>query len=229
MEKFFTIYKITNTINNMIYIGCHITNNVNDSYRGSGSRLKEAYKQYGKHNFTKEILFIFDNKEDMLKKEEELVNNEFISRSDTYNVILGGNTYLNTDYVPVKDKNNNYLLVHIKDPRYLSGDLIPASTNLVTVKDKNGNTFKVDKDDPRYLSGEFVSNMINCISVKDKNGNNFIVDKDDPRYLSGELIPINKNKVTVKDKNGKCFNVDKDDPRYLSGELIHINKGKKIH
>jgi len=227
MKKYYTVYKITNLINNYIYIGCHATNKLNDSYKGSGTRLKLAYKELGKENFIKEILFIFDNKEDMLSKEFELVNSEFISRTDTYNVILGGDTYLNTDYVPVKDIYNNFLLVHINDPRYLSGELIPASYNLVTVKDQNGNTLKVEKNDPRYLSGELVSNMINCVAVKDKDGNNFIVDKTNEKYLSGELVPVNTGKATVKDQNGKIFNVDTNDPRYLSGELIHINKGKK--
>ena len=58
----YTVYKITNTINNRYYIGVHKTTNPNDSYYGSGLVIKEAIKKYGKENFIKEILFTFENK-----------------------------------------------------------------------------------------------------------------------------------------------------------------------
>ncbi len=39
METYYTIYKITNIINGMIYIGKHQTKDVNDGYMGSGKHL----------------------------------------------------------------------------------------------------------------------------------------------------------------------------------------------
>jgi len=86
----YVIYKTTNLINQKIYIGLHATNNVNDSYMGSGIFLKKAIKKYGKENFKKEILYIFDNKKDMITKEKELVTEEFCLRKDTYNMVKGG-------------------------------------------------------------------------------------------------------------------------------------------
>lgn len=48
------IYKITNLINNKIYIGQSINNNPN--YYGGGLLIKTVIKKYGKVNFKKEIL-----------------------------------------------------------------------------------------------------------------------------------------------------------------------------
>jgi hypothetical protein len=88
--KYYTIYQTTNLINNKIYVGLHATDNINDSYLGSGIFLKKAIKKYGYTNFKKEILYVFDNKTDMIKKEKEIVNESFITRKDTYNMSKGG-------------------------------------------------------------------------------------------------------------------------------------------
>jgi hypothetical protein len=87
---YFTVYKTTCLINNKIYIGVHKTKKPYDSYLGSGKLILYAIKKYGKENFTKEILFIFDNKLDMFKKEIELVTEDFCLREDTYNMFPGG-------------------------------------------------------------------------------------------------------------------------------------------
>ena len=60
-KKYHIIYKTTNIINNKVYIGYHGTNEIEDGYLGSGYDLKQAFKKYGKSNFQREVLFIFDN------------------------------------------------------------------------------------------------------------------------------------------------------------------------
>lgn len=84
------IYKITNTINNKIYVGAHSTEDINDSYMGSGIAIKKAQKKYGMKHFIKEILHVFDTREEMYEKEREIVDIEFINRPDTYNAGIGG-------------------------------------------------------------------------------------------------------------------------------------------
>lgn len=87
---FYTVYQTTNLLNNKIYIGLHETEDLNDSYLGSGILLKQAIKKYGSNNFKKEILFVYNNKTDMIDKEKELVSEAFINRRDTYNLSKGG-------------------------------------------------------------------------------------------------------------------------------------------
>lgn len=90
---YFIIYETTNQINGMKYRGCHSTENINDGYLGSGSYFKKAVKKYGKENFTREILYYCKNISDMIEKESEYVDIEWIYRHDTYNLQTGGLSY----------------------------------------------------------------------------------------------------------------------------------------
>jgi len=49
------IYKTTNLVNGKFYIGKHY-NDINDNYLGSGIKLNNDIKKYGKENFKREIL-----------------------------------------------------------------------------------------------------------------------------------------------------------------------------
>ena len=100
---FYLIYKITNRINNKIYVGSHKTKNIDDGYMGSGKYLNRAYQKYGLENFSKEILFIFDNAEEMYAKEAEIVNENFLTEENTYNLKRGG--FGGFDYINTTGKN----------------------------------------------------------------------------------------------------------------------------
>lgn len=226
-KKHYIVYQITNKINDNIYIGVHITENIKDKYFGSGSNIKKAIKEFGKENFEKIILHNFDNKEEMLEKERELVNEEFIKRGDTYNIVLGGGKIYTENIIVVKDKQGNIQCVHKTDPRYLSGELVSYCKDTIVIIDENGNNMRVSKKDTKYLSGKYKSIHDNKVIVKDNKENYYIIDKTDPRYLSGKLVPIGKGMNIVKDKYGNTLRVSVDDPRYLSGELVSLWVGKK--
>jgi len=97
---FYTVYKTTNLINGKYYIGAHKTLTPYDTYLGSGVALKKAIEKYGEQNFTKDVLFIFDNAEDMYTKEKELV---VISES-SYNMMPGGKG--GWDHIDTSGENN---------------------------------------------------------------------------------------------------------------------------
>lgn len=111
MKIYYYLYKITNTIDNKIYIGVHRTTNLDDGYPGSGTALKSAMKEYGKQFFTKEIIKFFDNEQELLEAEKEMVNEEFVNREDTYNLTLGGlsfhhlNKTMGEEYFDIRSKN----------------------------------------------------------------------------------------------------------------------------
>jgi len=66
--KCFYVYKITNTINGMLYIGSHY-GKLKDSYIGSGLAISRAIEKYGKEVFKKEIIEVVDSKELLLIRE----------------------------------------------------------------------------------------------------------------------------------------------------------------
>lgn len=93
---YYTIYKITNIINEKYYIGKHQTKCLDDDYMGSGTLLKRAIEKYGIENFRKEILHVFSTEEEMNAKEKELV----VICEQSYNLNeggAGGFSYINTN------------------------------------------------------------------------------------------------------------------------------------
>lgn len=84
------VYRITNVINNKIYIGVHKTDNLDDGYMGSGKVIKNAIKKHGIQNFNKEVLFDYPAYYMALEKEKELVDDTFLKREDVYNLRRGG-------------------------------------------------------------------------------------------------------------------------------------------
>lgn len=99
------IYLTTNKTNNKIYIGVHKTENPNifDGYLGCGvfanapksymnpkTVFQRAVKKYGVNNFYRTTLHVFDTLEEALNMEASLVDLDFIQRTDTYNMVIGG-------------------------------------------------------------------------------------------------------------------------------------------
>ena len=89
---YYYVYQITNLINGKIYVGKHKSNKPphENGYYGSGKLIKLAINKYGIDNFKKDILHYCKTGEEMAAKEAEVVTEEFVARSDTYNMHKGG-------------------------------------------------------------------------------------------------------------------------------------------
>lgn len=190
MQEFFIVYQITNLLDNRIYVGAHVTKNINDSYMGSSKYLRKDISNLGKQNFKKEILFIFDNKEDMLAKEAEIVDKTFCFRNDTYNRIKGGINSFDTRGMFVgKDKNGNTILTYSDDPRFLSGEIVGATKGRPGIKSMLGK--KRDEETKRKI-GE--KNKINSTGRKQSEKT-----KEKKRQIAEQ---INSIKCFVYNLNG---------------------------
>lgn len=102
----YIVYLTTNKINNKIYVGVHGTENPDefDGYIGNSINVfninselnhpkipfHRAVKKYGYSAFVRNIIQVFDTKEEALDLEALIVDENFIAREDTYNITLGG-------------------------------------------------------------------------------------------------------------------------------------------
>jgi len=89
-KKYHILYETTNLINGKKYIGVHSTNNLNDSYIGSGKLINAAFNKWSRDAFERFIIKGYDTREDAIKAERKYIDKKYIARSDTYNLQLGG-------------------------------------------------------------------------------------------------------------------------------------------
>jgi hypothetical protein len=106
---FYIVYKTINLVNNKFYIGKHrqtIDPHQFDGYYGSGSQIINAVKKYGKDNFVRETLFVFENETECLLKEEETVA-PHLGKSYCYNMRSGGiGGFEHINSIPKEDRPN---------------------------------------------------------------------------------------------------------------------------
>lgn len=183
------VYLTTNIKNNKIYVGVHNTENPDkfDGYIGNGINIyypssnmhptcpfHYAVKKYGFNSFIRSTIKIFDNREDALKLEREIVNEDFILRNDTYNIVLGGGDPPKNDRVVYKyDLQGNYIceyansLIASKSVGIKSGVNFAAINHTVS----GGFLWSYIKEDKLDISKYSINIQNKIIYIYDKFGN----------------------------------------------------------
>lgn len=89
-KKYHFIYKTTNLLNEKFYVGMHSTDNLEDGYIGSGKRLRYSINKHGHSNHKFEILEFLPSREELKKREAEVVNEELLTNPLCMNLKFGG-------------------------------------------------------------------------------------------------------------------------------------------
>ena len=89
-KKYHFIYKTTNLVNNKFYVGMHSTDDLEDGYFGSGKILQYSVSKYGVENHQVEILEFLSSREELKKREAEVVNEELLAHPLCMNLKFGG-------------------------------------------------------------------------------------------------------------------------------------------
>ncbi len=89
MRKFHYIYKVTRA-DGKYYIGAHSTDDLDDGYFGSGMLLRKSIVKHGIEQHSIEILEFLHNRQCLMAREKELVNEDIINDPLCFNIQLGG-------------------------------------------------------------------------------------------------------------------------------------------
>lgn len=225
---YYTIYKTTNNLTNEYYIGQHKTDKLDDGYLGSGAGLLDNIKKYGTENFTKEILFIYDDEQKMNEKEIELITEKMLNDSLSLNRQPGGyfcGWKVRNSVIVFDEQKNKW--VRIRKCEYDPNTHITPTSGTIKVYDavtkshRRVPTVEYHKDKSRYKtysSGKVsvydkLTGMSKSIPLADYDPNlhekvfgGIVADIDGERkYVSREFFDsenlngCHKGKVTVTD------------------------------
>lgn len=146
LKYYWIVYLTTNIINNYIYIGVHktltpdkfdgyigcgVNINKNRTYKHPKTKFQYAVKEFGPKNFKRKTLKVFEDDKSAYLLEGRLVNDQFLARSDVYNMIRGG--IIANDGNPTQcycyDLNGNFISEYIS--MQAAGDQIQCSANAI--------------------------------------------------------------------------------------------------
>jgi hypothetical protein len=195
------IYKTTCNVTGRWYIGMHSTNNIEDGYMGSGTRLRHSIRKYGVENHTKEILEYLPNREKLILREREIVNKELIGDGKCMNLKEGGSGgFSNKEHMLKCSKAGNSKQKELRKTdslfsenirkKHSENQLLRLKTNPEKYKnfksDWNG---KKHKESSKKLIGEKSS-----INQKGKNNSQYGTcwitnDIENKKILKGDKIP----------------------------------------
>jgi len=190
------IYKITNLINNKIYIGKDTSSDSN--YFGSGLLIKKAIKKYGIENFKKEILDETNDLENLCIKEKYWIKNfNSTNLKIGYNISKGGDggdTLSNhPDLDLIKEKISNGSIVKGRTYEQAFGekkakeykDKLKEKLNLLILSEKAKQNSKLFVDNKREEL------LKRCEFIKEEIKNGKIDNYMDELKLIKKRVPDN--------------------------------------
>lgn len=239
----YIVYKTTNKINGKIYVGVHRTNpDIFDGYIGCGIIHKDkkkkilkgfpaAVQKYGYDNFVRETLFIYpdteEGKQQAYKKEEEIVNLDFVKDSNTYNLTKGG-------VITMADNNKKIIAQYTLDGVFIrTWSSISEAEKALNIPNISQNLTGVSKYSGNFQWKYYSGNESNIEAVTKKERAVYQFD------LQGNLIKVWKSATEASKQfnniesaraaiNNNCYNkVNKAYGYYWSFKCIFNYKETK--
>ena len=218
-KKYNYFYKITNTKSGEYYFGIHSTDDLDDGYLGSGTRIKEAIEKEGKENFNEEIIKFFSTITEALEEEARVVTKDLVDDPMCYNMVLGGGGY-----------DNNSLTVIDKE---LGIKVVITSEEYQENKDRYESLIK-GKNNGMYGKMWITNGKDN--NIIDKNSNipegwrkgMTVLDTKKIKEASIKRIMNSKREVIILDAKGRANSFLLLPIFFKDDELISIEELQKL-
>ena len=195
------IYKTTNLINGMIYIGQKKSSKFLNYYKGSGKYLKRAFNVYGKNNFKTEIIEEIEDQNKMDEREKYWISYyKATDKNIGYNISEGGLLGI----IMIGENNPMYGKQHSDITKSIIGEKQKLSQQL------NGNPAQnpeVGKKISEKLKGHTISQETREKIRKTLKGKSYLTDEA-------------RRKISEKNKNRKHT---KEELEIMSSKLKGIN------
>jgi hypothetical protein len=226
--KYYTIYKITNLINKKYYIGKHITNNINDSYMGSGKLIKKAIEKYGIENFKKEIIKVYDNEHDMNIAESLLID---LTDKLSYNLQEGGKgswNYVNENNLSNTKKSKQKKSEKLKE-YWTEEKKQKKSLEMKKYNDENGTQRYTEVLLERYKDPVFKEKFIETMNVvnKDEEKRKKAGEKISQKWKNDKEFQEKMKKRKTRGSDGSALKEKWKDPVWRQKMLDARKKGKQ--
>lgn len=229
-NRFYIVYKTTNTINNMYYIGVHITEDIDDGYIGSGRDILKAIKTFGKECFKREILHVYTTEEHgnenakslMYDKERELITEKQTKDPMCYNRIIGGQ---GTGHICMKDTT---YIVKDNEVKKVKKDEIKKFL-------KNGYQQKYPYEPRKWVTKNNASEAVYLHELENYLKNGWILGRG--RSMTSNTVWVTKNNLSKMIKKNELQqylnngyvqgrNIQKKIKVYKDNKTIMINKSE---
>ena len=190
--RYHYFYKIVNNVNDNFYYGIHSTYDLDDNYKGSGTRLKSAYKKYGLKNFTKYILHFFDTRNELLKYEREIVTPCLCNESNCYNIVVGGSGR-EVFLISVRDIAGNTVNITRDEFQKNRDKYTHHSKGRIVLNNGIRHKYVLPNELDKFLSngwvkGEISHTTTNRISVKRDGKQKYVLPNELDKFLSNGWV-----------------------------------------
>lgn len=192
---FFYIYKTTCIVTGKYYIGMHSTRDITKPYYGSGTLIKRSISKHGRANHVVEILRMCENRDELIRAEEQIITDAMINDPNCLNLMPGGRGGFDDDR---RSKSLSVRRELLQDPAYRENIRKKYAINgsKVTEQGRRNCSEALRKkyaDDPDFKQKQAQSALSRCLlshqKRKEKEDAGWIWVKRPENWRKRKLIP----------------------------------------
>lgn len=161
-KKYHYIYKTTCKITGKFYIGMHSTDNLDDGYLGSGKILGYSRNKYGDENHVKEIVEYCASRDELKKREREIVNEDLLKEPLNINLQYGGGG----GFAKWHENETNAIAFHHAGWKAMMSIKDHSASSKLSWLRHREKYLKSIRDNKSYLAGNIASRLPDALKKK---------------------------------------------------------------